>query len=72
MDVIAHDFAATAAPTAQDDERRYFRPGSVWRVVGRTHFYLCLDATTGAAVWERLPLPATMQGDSGQADASSN
>ena len=42
---------ATTAPVATDDDSQQFAPGSLWvdRTAGRA--YLCVDATTNAAVW---------------------
>lgn len=54
--VIYHHFGAEAPPTSEDDERRHFHHGSLWYGEGWAHFYLCLDARAGAAVWRPLPL----------------
>ncbi|WP_144378524.1 hypothetical protein [Mesorhizobium amorphae] len=44
-----NNFAAGAAPTANDDANDGYTPGSVWVFGGVV--YTCTNATAGAAVW---------------------
>lgn len=49
-----HNIAGTGAPTASNDASANYAPGSIW--VDRTNdvVYVCVDNTSGAAVWERM------------------
>lgn len=50
-------YDATTAPTASDDTNAGYSPGSLWIDVTGDRFYVCVDASVGAAVWEsRLEL----------------
>jgi len=46
-----HNLTAIAAPTAWDDDTDRYTIGSVWIDTATDTFYICVDATTGAAVW---------------------
>lgn len=45
------NFGASAAPTVNDDSGDGYSPGSVWVDTTNSNAYICLDASTGAAVW---------------------
>ena len=50
-------YDATSAPTAGDDTNDGYSVGSVWVDVTADRFYVCVDASAGAAVWtSRLEL----------------
>lgn len=49
-----NNLTSLAAPTVNDDETLAFRVGSLWIDVVADKAYLCVDATTGAAVWKDL------------------
>jgi hypothetical protein len=55
---IKHNFAATGAPTANDDTSVEYQVGSVWIDTSASprEAYLCVDATAGAAVWVNTSL----------------
>ena len=48
---VLNKFDATAAPTVNDDTSTGFSVGSTWIDVTNDKAYNCVDATTGAAVW---------------------
>lgn len=50
--IILHNFAATAAPTANDDSADGYSIGSWWLDTTADKAYICLDATAAAAVWK--------------------
>jgi hypothetical protein len=45
---------ATAAPAVGDDSADGYSVGSVWIDVTNDQFYMCLDASAGAAVWHNV------------------
>lgn len=45
------NLSATAAPVVGDDDADGYLPGSLWVDITNDKAYICLDATTGAAVW---------------------
>lgn len=45
---------AAVPPTPADDSSSGFTPGSLWVVTGSQAVYVCVDATTGAAVWKLI------------------
>ena len=47
-------FDATAAPTVNDDSGDGYAPGSRWVDVTNDKAYVCLDASSGAAVWTEV------------------
>lgn len=46
--------AATAAPTANNDDTDGYSVGSVWIDTANDEIYVCADASVGAAVWRRI------------------
>jgi hypothetical protein len=51
LSVRKNNLSASAAPTASDDLEDGYEVGSTWLDVSNDRAYLCLDATTGNAVW---------------------
>ena len=51
LKIQGNKFDATAAPTVNDDTSTGFSVGSTWIDVTNDKAYNCVDATTGAAVW---------------------
>lgn len=53
--VAFNKYDATAAPTTGDDDADGYIGGSIW--IDRTNdkAYICVDNTTGAAVWYEIP-----------------
>ncbi len=51
---IKNNFSATAAPTTGDDDADGYSVGSLWIDVTNDNAYICLDASTGAAVWQEF------------------
>lgn len=51
---IGDNYAATTAPTVNDDADAGFSVGSVWIDVSSDTAYLCVDHTNNAAVWATL------------------
>lgn len=49
-----HNFAATVAPTANEDSGDGYSVGSIWIDVTGDEAYVCVDATAAAAVWQDL------------------
>lgn len=51
-----HQFAASSDPTEDDDSGDGYAAGSVWlnTLASPARVFLCVDASTGEAVWERL------------------
>lgn len=48
---LKHNYGSDTAPTAADDELAGYSPGSIWVDSTGGDFYICVDATAGAAVW---------------------
>ena len=48
---LKHNHAATAAPVAGDDNLDGYAVGSIWIDTTNDAAYICVDASTGAAVW---------------------
>jgi hypothetical protein len=46
------NYAATAAPGINDDNSAFYSVGSIWVDVTGDDAYICVDASTGAAVWK--------------------
>jgi len=60
--VPKNNFLASAAPTITDDDSGGYAAGSRWRLTAGTLTWVCVDATTGAAVWRlEVPLVAKYQ-----------
>ncbi len=53
-DVPKNNFAATANATVNDDSSSGYGVGSTWINTTDDNAYVCLDATAGAAVWEKV------------------
>lgn len=51
---LLHKFDATAAPTTGDDDADGYAVGSIWIDVTNDDAHICVDASTGAAVWEQI------------------
>lgn len=51
--VVLNNFAATAAPTAANDNTQGYAVGSRWVDTTGDESYICVDAATGAAVWSK-------------------
>lgn len=51
---VLHNLAATAAPAVTDDAADGYGVGSMWINVTADTAYVCVDASTGAAVWNRI------------------
>jgi len=49
--LVLNKLDATAAPDADNDVDEGYAPGSIWVDVTNDNFYICVDATDGAAVW---------------------
>ena len=50
---ILNNYSATAAPTANDDSGSGYSVGSRWIDTTNDDDYVCLDASSGAAVWKK-------------------
>ena len=48
------NYAATAAPTADDDEGDGYAVGSIWIDLNTDEVYVCADVSAAAAVWKRV------------------
>lgn len=55
-----HNISATTAPTTTDDSGSGYGPGSTWTDVTNDTAYICLDATSTAAVWRQISFEATL------------
>ena len=49
-----NNYEATAAPGVGDDAKHGYSVGSSWINVTADDAYVCLDSTTGAAVWKKV------------------
>ena len=54
-----HNYSATSAPTANDDDGDGYSIGSVWVDTVDDESWICTDATTTAAVWALTTLDET-------------
>ena len=54
VQVPKHNYAATAAPDADDDTSEGYSVGSIWCDVTNDEAYICLDATAANAVWTQI------------------
>ncbi|MFA7185130.1 MAG: hypothetical protein WC082_09565, partial [Victivallales bacterium] len=52
---------ATAAPTADEDSGDGYGVGSLWVDVTHDKSYICLDATSAAAVWREIAPPSIVK-----------
>lgn len=57
-----NNFTAVSGPTVNDDETQGYSIGSRWAVGGASEF-VCLDASTGAAVWVLVASAAAAPSD---------
>ena len=48
---IKNNFAAVVPPAVGDDNTAGYEIGSIWVDTAGVYAYICIDATTGAAVW---------------------
>jgi len=51
MATVLHKFDATGAPTVNEDSGDGYAVGSVWINISGDAVYICVDASSGAAVW---------------------
>lgn len=51
---LKHNYGATSAPSASNDDTQGFSVGSVWVDTSADVAYICVDNATGAAVWVML------------------
>jgi hypothetical protein len=51
---VKNNYSATSAPTAGDDSGDGYSVGSIWIDVSADDAYICLDASSGAAIWEQI------------------
>lgn len=49
-----NNYLGQSAPTVTDDESKFFKVGSVWVDVILGDVYMCVDPSTGAAIWVQL------------------
>jgi hypothetical protein len=49
-----NNYIATSDPTVSDDANDGYDAGSIWLNTSTTEWYICSDASTGAAVWREL------------------
>lgn len=54
---IRHNLAGIAAPAAGDDDADGYAVGSLWVDVSADRAWVCVDASTGAAVWAEASVP---------------
>lgn len=52
------NYDAVVAPTATDDDAVGYEVGSGWVDIVKDTIYACVDASTGAAIWLALAMPA--------------
>lgn len=52
--IVLHKLDATTAPTANEDSGDGYAVGSIWCDVTADEAYVCVDATSTAAVWRKL------------------
>lgn len=68
LDLI-HNLAASAAPAVGDDDADGYLPGSLWVDTTADRAYVCLDASTGAAVWVEVTNLVSAVASQGEAEA---
>lgn len=51
---VKNNYAGTAAPTASNDTTQGYTVGSIWVDASASNAYICISASTGAAVWHQL------------------
>lgn len=47
-------YSSTSAPTVDDDETGGYKAGDIWIDTDDAHAYICIDASEGAADWDRI------------------
>lgn len=52
--VVANNLSASTAPTTGDDSGDGYSIGSLWIDTSGDDGYICLDATSAAAVWKQI------------------
>ncbi len=60
---LKHNIAATVAPGVNDDAGAGYSVGSCWVDVTHAKTYICVDSTTGAAVWNQTSPSSTYTAD---------
>ena len=50
----------TVDPTVTDDTTKGYDPGSLWLNTTTKHLWVCIDASTGAAVWDDIKSDDTL------------
>lgn len=58
---VKHNIAGTTAPAVTDDSDSNYEPGSTWTDTTNDNFYVCVDASVGAAVWYEVAFTSTAQ-----------
>jgi len=58
---VKHNISATTAPAVGDDSDDNYEPGSTWTDTTNDNFYVCVDASVGAAVWYEVADTSTAQ-----------
>lgn len=53
---IKHNFVGTTQPASFNDDTQGYSVGSIWIDTVLTTSFICIDATTGSAVWTRISL----------------
>lgn len=48
---VKHNISGTTAPTISNDDSENYEAGSTWTDTTNDKFYVCVDASTGAAIW---------------------
>ncbi|MGZ3931021.1 MAG: hypothetical protein ACXVP0_06535 [Bacteroidia bacterium] len=59
---IKENFSATVDPAVTDDNTAGYSAGSEWVNTVNKKAFVCLDATTGAAVWKEITVQASVFG----------
>lgn len=55
---VIDNLSATTDPGVGNDNTQSYHPGSKWLNLTLGRLWVCLDASTGAAVWRRLAVPS--------------
>lgn len=55
--LIKSNFAATAAPTVNNDATEGYSVGSLWVDTANEHCYQCVSPSAGAAIWRQIDIP---------------
>jgi hypothetical protein len=53
-EAVKVNFTATAAPAAGNDNTQGYAVGSIWIDITNDNAYVCVDASTGAAIWDEV------------------